>query len=297
VNNLDRLVVEALTKDMIKKWFNCRHLRTELIGSFFLFNLIAHGEPTNAPSKIHSPVDTKAGDKARLEGMVIRWAAEEDPDYSRVFAELGLKAEDRERFKTNLTELVRKAIAAGEPLRELLEARMAYDQEIHGALGDENYQRYRTYEESKLARREYVLLREFATKYHNFPMDPAFSEKIIELIKAAKATTTESWAGPYDPRPQPEVGQKAVLTSLKRRITELRQNSSNLVEILPKIELPEPYQQVLKKYYSQKLLEMEQQIKEFSISKEERLRRLRLEVQEMERIKPEQRSNSTNLLF
>jgi hypothetical protein len=233
-----------------------------------------------------------------LSNWVSRTASENDPDYTRLFTELGLKPDEGERFKSRLTELHRKAIAAGEPMQELLFARLAFDKEIHAALGDENYHRYREYEESKPARREYELLREFATKSNNLAIDPAFSEKIIGLIKNAKATTTETWHGPYDPRPHPEVGQQMVLVNLTHQLSELRQASSNLVQALTKSGLPDDYQRLLKDYYSWKVDEKEREIAFFSLPEEERRKRVRESVEKtLEELRQRKQSSSPNVLF
>jgi hypothetical protein len=233
-----------------------------------------------------------------LSNFVSRTASENDPDYTRLFTELGLEPDERERFKSQLTELHRKAIAAGEPMAELLRARLAFDKEIHAALGDENYHRYREYEESKPARREYELLREFATKSNNLAIDPAFSEKIIGLIKTARATTTESWHGPYDPRPRPEVGQQMVLISATRQLFELRHASSNLVQALPKSGLPNEYQRLFKDYYSSKMDEKDREIAFFSLPEEEMRKRQRQEVEKLlEELRQRKQSISPNVLF
>ena len=118
------------------------------IGAFLGCTVSANSQPSNAPP----PPRQAPNFSVVLEDWVIRTAAENDPEYTGIFTELGLKPEDQERFKSQVAELHRKAIAAGEPMRELLEARIAYDKEIHAALGDKNYQHYRNYEDSKPAR-------------------------------------------------------------------------------------------------------------------------------------------------
>jgi hypothetical protein len=259
----------------------------------------AHSQPTNPEPLLKQPTfDPKAREQSMLSNLVSRTASENDPDYTRLFTELGVKPDEGERFKSQLTELHRKAIAAGEPMQELLLARLAFDKEIHAALGDENYHRYREYEESKPARREYDLLREFATKSNNLAIDPAFSEKIIGLIKNAKATTTETWHGPYDPRPHPEVGQQMVLVKLTRQLSELRQASSNLVQALTKSGLPDDYQRLLKDYYASKVDEIERGIAFISLPEEEMRKRRKQELERiLEEIRQRKQSSSPDVLF
>jgi hypothetical protein len=269
------------------------------IAGFLACVVCAYSQPSDLPPPPKQPTpDAKATERVMLENWVNQTASENDPDYTRLFTELGLKPDERERFKSQLADLHRKAIAAGEPMAELVRARVAFDKEIHAALGDDQYQRYREYEESKPARREYELLREFATKSNNLAIDPAFSEKIVRLIKNAKATTTETWHGPYDPRPHPEVGQQMVLVNLIRQLSELRQASSNLVQALPKGELPNDYLRLLKDYYSWKVDEMEKEIAFFSLTEEEIRKRRRQELEKvLEELRQRKQSSSPNVLF
>ena len=253
---------------------------------------------TNTTSQLGPSPAASARQRELLDDWVTRATIENDAEYTRMFTELGMKPEDRERFKSQLTQLYRKAIAAGEPMRELVEARVSYDEDVHAVLGDENYQRYRSYEESKPARREYELLREFASKSNNLTMDPVWSEKIVELIKNSKATTTESWVGPYAPLPHPEVGLVMVAASLSRKAAEYTQASSNLVQVLPKTDLPGEYQRVVKEYCSHKIAEMDRDIARFSVPKEEFLRRMNEEAQkEHDELMLKKRMNSPNQLF
>ena len=183
-------------------------------------------------------------------------------------------------------------------LKKLLDAQRAYDREIHAAVGDEKYQRYRDYEDSKPSRREDKLLEEFAARSNNQALDPAYSEKIIALFKVFKATTTESWHGPYDPRPHPEVGQEKVLAELNRQLAVYRPASSNLVEALPKTDLPKEYQQILREYCSDKVAELERQIVEMSLPRDEIIRRNRLRIgKEIEEQRLKEQSLSLDLPF
>lgn len=193
--------------------------------------------------------------------LVAQIASENDPVYTRLFSDLGLNEDEEERFKSRMIDLHWKAIAAGNHMRVLLKARNEFYKDIHAALGDDGYQRYREYEESKPARREYDLLKEFAQE-NNLACDLSFSETIIQLIKDAKATTTETWHGPYDPRPHPEfyLEVEPALNKHTRKLSELKQASSSLVGALPKSGLPHECQQLIKDYYVWKVEEKQQWI-------------------------------------
>ena len=193
--------------------------------------------------------------------------------YTRIFTELGLTPEQEDQFKAKLADLHRKAIAAGEPMQELGQARVDYDEQIRAALGPEKYLRYREFEESKPARRELELIREFAAKSNHVAIGATDAAGIVELVKRTKATTTEEWHGPYDPMPHPEVGLERLVVVLGQKVARLRQVSSNLVEALPKSGVPVTYHETLKAYYAWKILEKEQQLAFYSLPKEEIMRR------------------------
>jgi hypothetical protein len=258
----------------------------------------AHSQPTNGTVKIRQAPEPNELSQKVTQDLLKRARTERDAEYTRVFSELGLKPEDQQRFKSRLNDLLSKAMAAGDAMTVLLGARVDYDKEIHACLGDAKYQRYRQYEDSKPARRECELLRDFAARSNSLAMDPAFSDKMIGLIRKTKATTTESWAGPYGPRPQPEVGLAMCFAAASRRAAELRQASSNLVELLPKSGLPQAEQQLLMDYYSHKIAEAEATITRFSVPEAEFYRRILMEAEkERQELMLRNSLNSMNLMF
>src|SRR5439155_5816751 len=107
---------------------------------------------------------------------------------------------------------------------------------------------------------------------NNIAVDPAFSEKIIQLIKDAGATTTETWHGPYDPLPRPAVGQEMVRNQLYQALIALRQSSKNLIESARQSGIPDEYSQLLANYYADKIREKTQQFEFSSLPAEERRR-------------------------
>jgi hypothetical protein len=130
-------------------------------------------------------------------------------------------------------------------------------------------------------------------------LHPGVSEAVTleQAVKETKATTTESWHGPYDPRPRPEVGRAAVLMSLTRRASEFKQASSNLVQVLPKSGLPDEYQRLLKNYCAQKITETETKIAEFSLPEEVFRERQRREMEKLgEELRQKRPPKPPNLL-
>lgn len=219
-------------------------------------------------------------DRFYAEKAVVRAAAERDAEYTAVFSELGLAGADIERVKSNRTELHRMAIAAGEPLEALIQARNKYDSDMQSLLGSENYQRYRSYEERKPAVREYEMLTQYGLTNYNLAIEATAADTIVSIIKNARATTTETWDGPYDPFPRPAIGRQMVLDRFTEHIRDLRDNSKLALTMAQEAGLPESYSQLLSDYYAEKLTSLETSRERVSLPPEERKRALIKEMQE-----------------
>src|SRR5262245_34930729 len=186
-------------------------------------------------------------------------AEELSAEYSRVFSQFVIDPDRIQHFKSNLMQIHRQAIAAGEPLMELIRARNAYYNEVRSGLGEENYAHYRKYEESKPAVREYQMLAEFSLN-EKIPLDSAYTEQIVQLIKDSGATTTERWDGPYDPLPRPASGREMITNALNQRFDALKEASSRLLAGAPQSGIPGDYTRLIEAYYAEKLLENQQEI-------------------------------------
>jgi hypothetical protein len=192
----------------------------------------------------------KESQKQAVEEMIARTAAESAEDYFTQLSGFGLDPEEIQQLQSELTELHRKAVAAGDPLQELVLARNDYDQSLRSLLSEHDYQRYREYEARKPAVREYDLLAEYATQ-HGLSLDPAEADRIIGLIKDAGATTTEAWHGPYDPLPSPIAGEAAI-EKMRQDYTTLVDKANSLVEAAAESGLSSEYTRLLVDYYTEK---------------------------------------------
>jgi hypothetical protein len=193
---------------------------------------------------------SKESQQQAVEEMIARTAAESAEDYFTRLSGFGLDPEEIQQLQSELTELHRKAIAAGDPLQELVLARNDYDQSLRSLLSEDDYQRYREYEARKPAVREYDLLAEHATR-HGLSLDPAEADRIIGLIQDAGATTTETWHGPYDPPPSPIAGEAAI-EKMRQDYTALVDKANSLVEAATESGLPSEYIQLFVDYYTEK---------------------------------------------
>jgi hypothetical protein len=190
-----------------------------------------------------------------LDAWVARTATQNADEYGFLLSEFGLGPEEVLQVRTNLVQLHEKANIAGMPMLELAMARSSYDEMMRSLLSDDDYERYRAYEMSKPALREYEMLTEYALTKHGVSLDPDQGGQLVALIQAAGATTTETWHGPYDPLPKPAAG-RAVIENAALRYDTLVTRANSLVEAAAASGVTEDYQALLQEYYTDKAQEM-----------------------------------------
>lgn len=215
-----------------------------------------------------------------------------DDQYNQVLHELGLESTRAERLKSNVANLYRKAGVAGKSIGDLASARYEHDKELRSILGEEDYQRYRYYEESKPAIREYNQLMQFSLNEKQHALDPNYSEKIVRLIKDAGATTTETWHEPYDPIPRPMYGE-SLTNFIGQNLGQLQRATNILLSAMQQNDIPAEYSQVVIDYYARKIQEKSNEMglasqteADYLRAAEERMKRDRLETQRRAANKP-----------
>jgi hypothetical protein len=186
-----------------------------------------------------------------IDELVARTSAESASEYERLFSDLGLEEGTIRQVQSSLIDLHYKAVTAGDPLGELALARSAYDNNLRSLLSEDAYKRYRDYEKSKPARREYEMIKEYAAAKLGLSLDASQAEQIIALIKDAGATTTETWHGPYDPLPRPLAGAELV-DQMQAEYLSLVNNANSLLTAVGESGMSEEDLQVLQQYYTDK---------------------------------------------
>jgi hypothetical protein len=184
-----------------------------------------------------------------VEAALARTATENASLYGSVLSELGLAPEAILQVESNLIELVKEAMTAGEPMGRLAMARAAYDTNMQVLLGEEGYKQYRLFEASKPALREYEMLQKYALEKRGLSLDPAEAPVFVDLMREAGATTTESWAGPYDPLPRPVAGSLAI-EQMETDYNALVDKANALLDAAVAAGLSEEYVQLLEDYYT-----------------------------------------------
>ena len=186
-----------------------------------------------------------------IDALVARTAAENAGQYGPVLSELGLAPEAILQVRSNLVELHKEANTAGKPMGELALARAAYDNDMRSLLGEDGYKRYRMFEASKPALREYEMLREYALDKRGLTLDPVEVRVFVDLIREAGATTTETWHGPYDPLPRPISGALAI-EQLEADYKTLVDKANSLLDAAVTSGISDESFQLLQDYYTDK---------------------------------------------
>jgi len=127
----------------------------------------------------------------------------------------------------------------------------AYDNNLRSLLSEDGYKRYRDYEKSKPARREYEMIKEHAATKLGLSLDAGQADSIVALIRDAGATTTETWHGPYDPLPRPVAGAELV-DQMQADYLSLLNNANSLLTAAAESGMSEEYLQILQEYYTDK---------------------------------------------
>jgi hypothetical protein len=221
---------------------------------------------------------TDPKEKARLraeafkERMLAVTAAKREAEYAPFLVDLGLDASQIQQVLSNLTSLHRQAIPAGETMLELLMARYKYDQQMRSILGPDGYEKYREFEEAKPFRREIEDLKSSALS-DRVLIDGVSERKLLGLIQEHGLQTKESWDGPYDPEPSPQVGFEAHIADNQSKIATIT-NGLALVRTRPEWhELPRDVSDATLKYFENIVKRLDEGIQSSRMSPEERMKR------------------------
>ncbi len=204
-----------------------------------------------------------------IEAALARKAAEDAELYEPVLQELGLTPEAITQVRSNLVELHKKADTAGEPMGQLAIARAEYDNQMRSLLGEDAYERYRLFEASKPALREYEMLRQYAIEKRGWSLDSAQAHVFIDLMRDAGATTTVTWDGPYDPLPRPIAGS-FLIEALEPEYNVLVDKANSLLDSAVTSGISEEYIELLEEYYTDKAQEAYDKMVYWHMSPEER---------------------------
>jgi hypothetical protein len=220
--------------------------------------------------------------------VLAKATADRREGYTPVLQELGLHQDQIEKFLGRLEGMHRIAITAGDSMFELQEARLKHREEMRSILGEAGYSRYEAIEKAKPYRRELSLIKESAAE--KWPTLKADVEAtIVGLLEKNGMYTTESWDGPYDRLPRPQVGAEAMLPGFIEYSERIRSGLDPMLNELPP-ELPEGARSILRHYFEDELRRLEKNRERFSLPEEELKKLLTQEI--LERVKREDSGHS-----
>jgi hypothetical protein len=170
-------------------------------------------------------------------------------NYDRVFAEMGIDPITADQLKIHASKIHRATLEVDVAIQQVLHARNDYDSRIRSSVSEEQYTRYRQYEESRPAVREYENLASFAKANGVEQLDPLEQQTLVDLIQETKAHHL-SYHLPYDGLPHPAVGTASVTALGERRYKDLVEKSNLLLQRAEAVGLSEGSQALLQKSYS-----------------------------------------------
>ena len=124
------------------------------------------------------------GEKMREQAQTRRFASEAETRrsiYVPFLTGLGLPEDAITTVLSRLDGLLRSAVAAGDPMHELMRARAIYLDEMKQLMGEATFTKYEAFEQSKPYRRELELIQEFATtRQATVPLQ--FHDRLVALL-------------------------------------------------------------------------------------------------------------------
>lgn len=206
---------------------------------------------------------------AEIESKVDQQDAAVWPQYESLLTDLGFDAAQKLYVRTNLMQMHRLAIKAGDPLLELAMLRQKFDETLAKELPQEAYVAFKRHETQKPAAFEVQRIREQVSKLGGEP-DPAQEKQVMEVIWESGLARSTSWLGPYDPPPQPMAGNEAARRVLETDIKAIEASIGNLREKLINKGVSEEFASSVIAFYEQGLVRKRQSLGFMQLSPEEK---------------------------
>jgi len=225
--------------------------------------LQVHLHPSQTQTHIESP-EEKA---ARLEGLARHYqedsqrrhwdetSAKQTEEYRTLFSTYGLSNDVLTNTLRRLRRLHELASSLNNASIALQEERIEYDTYMRDSMSTNIYNQYIGYEAGKPAKREVLAIRAHMQQ-SGLSLTDGDMAGLAHAIASSKSTTLETWHGPYDPLPHPNVGKQAVTDSVKDRRASLQQRVSELFDNMP-AELDPTIRSEVSRYFDAKLSKLD----------------------------------------
>lgn len=184
--------------------------------------------------------------------------------YNSAFSSLGIPPEMSERLQNHLAKIHKASLECEASIAQVMDARREYDKRIRSVMGEEDYSRYRQYEESKPAWKELENIQKFLSEIGNTGLNSQQQQTLANLIQTANATEDGWWHGPYDPLPQVKMGKDEVLPWAEQQLNQITESAGQVLGRLAEVGLPEESQNLLRDYYANKIQQRQNSIEMIS---------------------------------
>jgi len=199
-----------------------------------------------------------------FESITSQTASNNAEAYNRAFSTLGIPAEKSEQLQNHLAKIHKASLECEASIAQVMDARREYDKRIRSVLSEEDYSRYRQFEESKPAWNELENIQQFFVETGNSALNSQQQQTLASLIQTAKATEEGWWHGPYDPLPQVKMGKDEVLPWAERQLKQITESAGQVLGRLPEVGLPEEFRNLLRDYYANKIQQRQNAIEMIS---------------------------------
>lgn len=160
--------------------------------------------------------------------MVAKMAARRSEAGTRYVLEgLGLKPDQVDQLESHASKIDVAVMHAEANRTQLLLAKEDYDKRLRSMLSEENYTKYRAFEDQGRAREEARRLRAYL-RDSGTPLDDEWVTRLIPKIAESSAYTGIYWPGPLDPVEEARVGFDAVQQHGLQQLESIRQGWRSL---------------------------------------------------------------------
>ncbi len=189
------------------------------------------------------------------------WAFENHSNLFALLNSYGLPQKIACQIETHLMKIHQAASETEAAMIQLLTAKQDFDKNILSILSSDNYENFRLYFNKYSARRDIILVQQYATN-NNIIIDINNISNVCILINNSIYYTEEHWNGPYDPIPSPLVGRKEVLKRTQERLEKLTRQAEWAHDNMSKYGVSSANSNLLHAFYVSKIDNMKRFIKE-----------------------------------
>lgn len=184
------------------------------------------------------------------------------PEYERLFAQLGVNAEQRAQLLHHLALIYKEKRDVKLRQTSLVNAQSAFDSRLKSLLAPEKYAEYRAYEDFDRARRESAQFTDFASTVGQSALSPerlADLQELVDATGAYSARTVNQWGGAFHEAAAPYSSARSE-SFLNEAIASLRVNSTALLEEARRRGFTAAELEILQRYYRKEISAYEQQL-------------------------------------